>query len=192
VSAPKAARATRLVVRASAVESRRTLMASVAAGLAALTIGQDAMALTPVDIRDDRKVMDKGFDLIYEARDLDIPQNEREGYTQARGDLESTKKNVAEAKKRIQTSVVPFVKKAYWTEAKEELRRQVGTLRFDLNTLASAKPKAEKKAALAAKAAFIKDLEEFDLQIRKKDQVAALKAYDTAAISFETILAKVF
>jgi len=43
------------------------------------------------------------------------------------------------------------------TEAKEELRRQVGTLRFDLNTLASAKgDKAAKKAALAARKDFIK------------------------------------
>jgi hypothetical protein len=42
------------------------------------------------------------------------------------------------------------------TEAREELRRQVGTLRFDLNTLASAKSsKEEKKAALALRKDFI-------------------------------------
>lgn len=42
------------------------------------------------------------------------------------------------------------------TEAREELRRQVGTLRFDLNTLASTKGKEAKKDALAARKEFIK------------------------------------
>lgn len=42
------------------------------------------------------------------------------------------------------------------TEAREELRRQVGTLRFDLNTLASTKPKDAKKDALAARKEFIR------------------------------------
>lgn len=42
------------------------------------------------------------------------------------------------------------------TEAREELRRQVGTLRFDLNTLASTKSKEAKKDALAARKEFIR------------------------------------
>ncbi len=41
------------------------------------------------------------------------------------------------------------------TEAREQLRRQVGTLRFDLNALAESKPKADKKKALALKKEFI-------------------------------------
>jgi hypothetical protein len=41
------------------------------------------------------------------------------------------------------------------TLAREELRLQVGTLRFDLNTLASVKPKEEKKAALALRKEFL-------------------------------------
>ena len=41
------------------------------------------------------------------------------------------------------------------TEAREELRRQVGNLRFDLNTLAQAKPKEEKKKALELRKDFI-------------------------------------
>lgn len=42
------------------------------------------------------------------------------------------------------------------TEAREQLRRQIGTLRFDLNTLASAKGvKAEKKKALELSKDFI-------------------------------------
>jgi hypothetical protein len=45
------------------------------------------------------------------------------------------------------------------TEAREELRRQMGTLRFDLNTLAVAKTgKEEKKAALALRKEFIRSV----------------------------------
>lgn len=49
------------------------------------------------------------------------------------------------------------------TEAREELRRQVGTLRFDLNTLASTKGKEAKKDALAARKEFIKAVSTPDL-----------------------------
>jgi len=40
------------------------------------------------------------------------------------------------------------------TEAREELRRQVGTLRFDLNSLAAPLAKDERKAALALRKDF--------------------------------------
>ncbi len=46
------------------------------------------------------------------------------------------------------------------TEAREQLRRQVGTLRFDLNTLAETKPKADKKKALELKKDFIANVRE--------------------------------
>merc|ERR1711977_767383 len=87
-----------------------------------------------------------GFDLIYEARDLDLPQGVRDGLTQARSSTGDTKKRVAESKTRITKEVLPYIEKAYWTEAKEALRLQVGTLRFDLNTLAETKMDAALKA----------------------------------------------
>jgi photosystem II oxygen-evolving enhancer protein 3 len=159
-----------------------------------------ASGATPVDIIDDRKAKATGYELIYEARDLDIPQAARDGMTQARSDLEATKRAVKEAEKRIDTLILPSIKKNYWcavwhllcagdtagigirpagrvqrtngrastipspvpfyvlfcrTEAREELRRQVGTLRFDLNALASAKTKDAKKEAIALKKEFI-------------------------------------
>jgi photosystem II oxygen-evolving enhancer protein 3 len=40
-------------------------------------------------------------------------------------------------------------------EARQELRRQTGTLRFDLNTLAQTKAKDEKKKALELRKDFI-------------------------------------
>merc|ERR550514_436708 len=169
----------------------RRATASLAAGLAVLTISCSSLALTPVDLKDDRKVKSTGFDIIYEARDLDLPQNVRDGLTQARNSVDDTKKRVAESKKRITKEVLPYIKKAYWTDAKEALRLQVGTLRFDLNTLAGAKPKAEKKVALAAKKQFLEDIEMVDFAIREKKMDVALKSYDTAVSSLDTVLSKV-
>ena len=37
-----------------------------------------------MDIKDARKVREKGFDLIYEAREIDLPQATRDGLTQVR------------------------------------------------------------------------------------------------------------
>merc|ERR1719373_19460 len=72
---------------------------SLAVGLATLVINSHALALTPVDLKDDRKAKSAGFDIIYEARDLDLPQNVREGFTQARSSLDETKNRVVELKK---------------------------------------------------------------------------------------------
>lgn len=61
----------------------QVLAGFVAAG-AALLAAPKAQAVTPVDLFDDRKARDTGFDIIYEARDLDLPQNVRDGLTQVR------------------------------------------------------------------------------------------------------------
>merc|ERR1712188_277213 len=103
-----------------------------------------------------------------------------DGLTQARGSVDDTKKRVTESKKRITQEVLPYIKKSYWTKAKEALRLQVGTLRFDLNTLAETKPKAEKKAALAAKKQFFNDMEKVDFAIREKKMDVAISGYNTA------------
>merc|ERR1719456_1320681 len=120
--------------------TERKIKISLATALIALTASSSSFAVTPIDLKDDRKAKSGGFDLIYEARDLELPQNVRDGLTQARSSVSYTKKRVEESKKRIIQAVLPSIKKAYWTEAKETLRLQVGTLRFDLETLAENKP----------------------------------------------------
>merc|ERR1711977_789584 len=132
-----------------------------------------------------------GFDLIYEARDLDLPQGVRDGLTQARSSTGDTKKRVAESKTRITKEVLPYIEKAYWTKAKEALRLQVGTLRFDLNTLAESKSKTEKKSVLAAKKQFFNDIEKVDFAIREKKMEAAIKAYGVAVASLDSVLTQV-
>merc|ERR1712193_464485 len=167
------------------------VVAGLTAGLTAISISQSSNAVTPVDLKDDRKAKSMGFDLIYEARDLDLPQNVRDGLTQARNSVNDTKKRVAESKTRITKEVLPYIEKAYWTEAKEALRLQVGTLRFDLNTLAETKSKSEKKAALAAKKQFFNDIEKVDFAIREKKMEAAPKAYGVAVSSLDSVLTQV-
>merc|ERR1712187_476238 len=167
------------------------ISSSLAVGLATLVINSHALALTPVDLKDDRNAKSAGFDIIYEARDLDLPQNVREGFTQSRSSLDETKNRVVELKKCIADEALPFIKKAYWTKAKESLRLRVGTLRFDINTLVDSKPRSEKKAALAAKRQFFNDIENVDFAIRKKNVDAALKAYEISMKSLDVVLASV-
>jgi len=187
----RAARPSRaaVVVRASA-ESRRAVLSGFLATVALTAAKGASAAATPVDLFDDRKAKETGFDLIYEARDLDLPQSVRDGLTQARGSVESTLKRVKESEKRIDNELEPLVQKAYWTAAREELRNQVGTLRFDLNTLASAKGSKEaKKAALAARKDFVTSVEALDLALRKKDKDSALSKLSVAKASLDKALA---
>lgn len=68
------------MVRASGEESRRAVLGGMLAGVAALA-ASPAQAL---DLIDDRKARSAGFDIIYEARDLDLPQATRDGMSQVR------------------------------------------------------------------------------------------------------------
>jgi photosystem II oxygen-evolving enhancer protein 3 len=64
-----------------------------------------------------------------------------------------------------------YVNKAYWTQARNELRRQVGTMRFDINNLVENKGSGKEDAK-----AFYKNVEKLDFAIRQKDKAAATAA----------------
>ncbi|KAJ9530011.1 hypothetical protein QJQ45_023292, partial [Haematococcus lacustris] len=180
-----------VVVQASA-ESRRAVLGGFLAGVATLaSAGASHGTATPVDLFDDRVVREKGFDIIYEARDLDLPQSQRDGFTQARKALDETKERVRLSEARIDADLQPFIEKAYWTEAREQLRRQVGTLRFDLNALAQTKAKEEKKTALELKKDFISKVEALDFALRQKDQSTALSKLEATKSSLDSVLAAV-
>eukprot|EP00887_Chlorella_sp_A99_P000481 scaffold17.g481.t1 len=187
-AAPAKPRATRaaVVVRASAKESRRAVLGGLVAGFAALT----ASAANAIDLVDDRKAREKGFDIIYEARDLDLPQNVREGFTQARQDIASTKKRLAESERRIDSELEGPINKAYWTEAREQLRRQVGYLSFDINVLADNLAKPAKKEALAAKKVFVSAVNDLDFALRKKDGSKAIAALKSTQSALDSVIAK--
>lgn len=90
------------------------MLSGFVAGVSALTAGKAFADATPVDLFDDRSVRNKGFDIIYEARDLDLPQNERDGISQFRGDLGATKARYTEAERRINTKLGEYVSSQYW------------------------------------------------------------------------------
>merc|ERR1719387_2934688 len=159
------------------VEGRRDLINGVAAALAAAVVPKNAFAVSPVDIKDDRKAIAKGFDIIYEARDLDLDQRVRDGMTQMKESPEATNKRIAESAARFTSEVLPGIEKEYWPQAIQSLRRQVGTLRFDLNTLAEKKEGDAKKVALAARKDFLTKLETLDYSMRKKEKEASLKQF---------------
>ena len=81
---------------------------------AALTLTAPVYALTPVDIIDDRKAIAKGFNNIYEARDATLPENQRQGRTQARTDIASTLAHAKASEARIDSALEPSIKKNYW------------------------------------------------------------------------------
>ena len=82
---------------------------------AALTIsGAANAAATPVDIIDDRKAIAKGFLDIYEARDSTLPENQRQGRTQARADIKTTLAHAKASEARIDNDLEPSIKKNYW------------------------------------------------------------------------------
>ena len=64
-----------------------------------------------------------------------------------------------------------YVNKAYWTQARNELRRQVGTMRYDINNLVELKGSGEADAKT-----FYKNVEKLDFAIRQKDSAAAKAA----------------
>ena len=55
------------------------------AAAATLLAANAVQAAASIDLFDDRAAKQKGYDLIYEARDLDLPQSVRDGLTQVRG-----------------------------------------------------------------------------------------------------------
>eukprot|EP01024_Parvocaulis_polyphysoides_P042784 TRINITY_DN3904_c1_g1_i3.p3 TRINITY_DN3904_c1_g1~~TRINITY_DN3904_c1_g1_i3.p3 ORF type:complete len:208 (-),score=38.18 TRINITY_DN3904_c1_g1_i3:201-824(-) len=178
---------TSLVVRASQEASRRSAIGGVVAGVVGLAANA-AFALSAVDLIDDRKAIQKGFDIIYEARDLDLPQNVRDGITQMKSSLEATKARAVESSKRIQTEVAQNIEKKYWTSASNALRNQVGTLRFDLNTLAAAKEsKADRQAANQAAKEFFAQVENLDLALKEKNQDKINKAYASVIQSLNQV-----
>lgn len=185
---PRTTNKARAAVVARAEDSRRAVLGGlVLGGLAAIS----APAANAADIIDDRKAKANGFDIIYEARDLDLPQGQRDGLSQFRGDVEMTKKRITESKGRIEGKLAGDIEKKYWTEAREELRRQVGTLSFDINTLAAQLPKADRKAAEPLKKAFRTEVDALDFAIRKKNKDVATKELADMQAALASVLSKV-
>lgn len=99
--------------RPAALEGRRAVLGSLLAGVAALSLAGTPRAQA-VELEDYRKARETGFDLIYEARDLNLTQAERDGLTQARTDLGATRKRLQQSEKSIDKDLEQWIRKNYW------------------------------------------------------------------------------
>lgn len=81
-----------------------------------------------MDLQDERDVRQRGFDLIYEARDLDLDQSTRDGLTQYRKNADSTKARVKEAERILDNNLDPLIKKKYWCAPLCHLQQACSTL----------------------------------------------------------------
>lgn len=107
-----------------------------------------------------------------------------------RGSLAATKARITEAERRVDGKLGGYVDKQYWTLAREELRGQLGTLRFDLNTVASSLSKDGKKAATEAKNEFLAAADKLDFAIRQKNPAKAGAALAATQAALDAAIAK--
>lgn len=88
---------------------------------------------------------------------------------------------------RFDGEVLPAINKGYWTEAREAMRRAMGTLRYDINTLAEAKG-VTKAAKVVTKDTF-KKIDALDFAIKNKDKEAALDSFVAAKAAVDAEIA---
>jgi len=168
--------------------TRRQALGFMAAG-ASLLSANGAFAEPPkMQVKDFGEVnRTGGLQEIYEARELANDNKPKAGsgtrFALKKLDVSGTKARVAESGKRLETEIAPLIESKYFPVAREELRRQVGYLRFDLNALVAELPKDQKKSAAAKKDDLIDKIEALDFQLRQKNQEkasAALGAVNSA------------
>jgi len=160
--------------------SRRQMMGKLA-GVAALFAGAGSAAAAPISLIDDKdKKMDYKENIADLARNVDIDNKIRNGTKAAAEDKDFTIKRVQEGKKRLEGDVKTFVDKQFWYDAKQELRRQLGYMSVDMNTLIATSK--DKKAATSLKKDFFTSIDNLDFAIRKKDRESGLK-YQAEAVA---------
>ena len=126
-----------------------------------------------------------GVQLIYEARDVDLPLKDRYLYSrdgEAGKEMtpESTLQRISDARGRIDGEVRTAIAGNDWVKARNGLRSRAGFLRFDLNYLVSLKDKAAKKEAIKLKTSALQKIEDLDFQLRQKDQASSEKKIEVA------------
>jgi photosystem II oxygen-evolving enhancer protein 3 len=186
MTAPKRAAAAKAPLCVASAGRREAMQVATFTAGAALFAGKAQAGGVDYVIIDDRKAKQNGFDLIYEARDLEVDQQTGAGGESTRFALQKlspadTKKRVNEAVARVEKVVPGLIEKEYYPVAQRELRTVVGYLRFDLEFLASLQ--SDKKAANAAAKAASKGLEDLDFQLRQKSKEGSQKAYTAALAS---------
>ncbi|CAI5481937.1 unnamed protein product [Closterium sp. Yama58-4] len=122
-----------------------------------------------------------------QARDFEAPLRER-FFIQ----IKTPEEALARAKDVVGVfdEVQGYITKKAWPYVRNELRSELGYLRYDLATVIASKAKAEKKALNAELKELITTLESLDYAARVKDQEAAQKFFDATKSKVSALLAK--
>merc|ERR1719217_264242 len=148
---------------------------------------------TSIGIEDMRK-KNAGVQLIYEARDIDLPLKDRYVYSrdaEAGKEMtpDATVKRIGDARDRIDGEVRAAIQGQDWAKARNALRGRAGFLRFDLNYLVSLKDKASKKEAIELKKSALQKIEDLDYQLRLKNQEASNGKIEVALAELDKAIA---
>ncbi|KAJ0966077.1 hypothetical protein J5N97_027215 [Dioscorea zingiberensis] len=122
-----------------------------------------------------------------EPRDLDLPLKER-FFIQPVPPAEAAKRAKESAKDIL--NVKGLIEKKEWPYVMNDLRLKASLLRYDLNTVISAKPKEEKKALKELSGKLFDTIAELDHAAKIKSSPEAEKYYAKTKSALDDVLAK--
>lgn len=170
--------------------SRRAVLSLVAAGLAAGSIVPAVFAeAKPIPVGPPPPPSGglPGTLNSDEARDLNLPLKDR-FYLQPLTPSEAAARAKESAKEIL--NVKGFIDKKAWPYVQNDLRLRAEYLRYDLNTVISAKPKDEKKSLKELTGKLFQDISNLDYAAKKKSSPDAEKYYADTVSSLNDVLAK--
>ncbi|KAJ0983424.1 hypothetical protein J5N97_011679 [Dioscorea zingiberensis] len=122
-----------------------------------------------------------------EARDLDLPLKDR-FYLQPVSPEEAAKRAKESAKEILR--VKELIDKKAWPYVRNDLRLKASYLRFDLNTVISAKSKEEKKLLKELTGKLFSTIDELDHAAKVKSTQEAEKCYAETKSVLDEVIAK--
>ncbi|PKU62730.1 Oxygen-evolving enhancer protein 3-2, chloroplastic [Dendrobium catenatum] len=122
-----------------------------------------------------------------EARDLDLPIKER-FFIQPLPPAEAAQRAKESAKDIL--NVKELIDKKQWPYVKNDLRLKAQYLRYDLNTVISAKPKEEKKALKQLTSKLFSTIDDLDHAAKIKSSTEAEKYYAETKSQLDDLIAK--
>ncbi|KAK1308075.1 hypothetical protein QJS10_CPA09g01317 [Acorus calamus] len=168
----------------AAVQSRRAVFGLVATGLAGGSFVQAVLAEAKSIKVGPPPPPSGGLD---EARDLNLPLKER-FYLQPLSPTQAAARAKESAKDIL--GVKALIDKKAWPYVQNDLRLKASYLRFDLNTIISAKPKPEKTTLKELTKKLFETIDNLDHAAKIKSSTQAEKYYAATKSALDDVLAK--
>ncbi|ESQ38075.1 hypothetical protein EUTSA_v10028939mg [Eutrema salsugineum] len=184
---------TGLVIRAHQNESvpessRRSVIGLVAAGLAGGSFVKSVFAEALSIKVGPPPPLSGGLHNSDQARDFSLALKDR-FYLQPLSPTEAAARAKESAKEII--NVKSLIDKKAWPYVQNDLRLRASYLRYDLNTVISAKPKEEKQSLKELTGKLFQTIDNLDYAARSKSSPDAEKYYSETVSSLNNVLAKI-